>query len=363
MIDGAGFMSDPENTDPKTAKLEKVNGHHAKNLLATPIAPALAGADDGGKLPFDVDTALTAMVRLHAEVPGDGYTAPFLGTEREGNGIVIDDKGLILTIGYLIVEAMAISIGLGDGRMIPAEAVAYDYDSGFGLVRALEPLDLVPLQMGSSADVGVGDGILVAGHGGRDGVIGARVVGKREFAGYWEYMLDEAIFTAPAHPNWGGAALIGPNGKLLGVGSLYVEDATIDSSVEPGGRQKHNSGNMFVPIDLLPPIFEEMLRTGRTAASHRPWLGLFTAEVEGRVEVIGLADDGPAARSGLQLGDVIVKVNGQAIATMIALYRLTWSMGDAGVEIPMTILRETYAFELALKSEDRYSRLKFQRGY
>ncbi len=334
--------------------LEKVNGHHPKGLPMA-FAAALSSSVEAAKLPFDVDAALDAVVELHAEIPADGYTAPFLGTERDGNGVIIDDDGLILTIGYLIVEAMAISIRLDDGRMVPAEVVAYDYDSGFGLVRALEPLGLPSLAMGRSADLAVGNGVLVAGHGGRGGAVGARVVSKREFAGYWEYMLDEAIFTSPAHPNWGGTALIGQDGKLLGIGSLYVEDAA--------AGEESRSGNMFVPIDLLTPILAEMLREGRTAASHRPWMGLFTAEVEGGIEVIGLAQDGPAERAGLQLGDAIVKVNGEAIASMVDLYRKAWSTGTAGVDITMTVLRENYAFELTLKSEDRYSRLKFQRQF
>jgi len=332
--------------------LEKVNGHHAKDMLPATFAAALSSPSEAAKLPFDVERALAAVVRLHGEVPEDGYTAPFLGTEREGNGVVIDDNGLILTIGYLIVEAIAISISAADGRMIPGEVVAYDYDSGFGLVRALEPLGLPHLEIGSSDDLKVGNGVLVAGHGGHDGAIGARVVSKREFAGYWEYMLDEAIFTAPAHPNWGGTALIDQHGKLVGIGSLYVEDAVAEGE----GR----TGNMFVPIDLLAPIFAEMLSEGRTAGSYRPWMGLFTAEVEGHVEVIGLAQDGPAEQAGLQAGDVIVKVNSQPIATMIDLYRKALSSGKAGVDIPMTVLRDTYAFDLVVKSEDRYARLKFQ---
>ena len=338
--------------------LEKVNGHHPKGLPMA-FAAALSATEEAAMLPFDVDAALSAVVELHAEIPADGYTAPFLGTKREGNGVVIDDSGLILTIGYLIVEAMAISVKNAAGNMAPATVVAYDYNSGFGLVRALEPLALAPLAMGRSADLTVGSGVLVAGHGGRGGAAGARVVSKREFAGYWEYMLDEAIFTSPAHLNWSGTALIGPDGKLLGIGSLYVEDATPDTSEDEGGR----NGNMFVPIDLLTPILEEMLSEGRTAASYRPWMGLFTAEVEGGVEVIGLAQDGPAERSGLQLGDAIVKVNGLAIASMADLYRKAWCSGGAGVDIRMTILRDTYAFELTLKSEDRYARLKFQRQF
>lgn len=334
--------------------LEKVNGHKPKGLMPMAFATALSSPAAAAKLPFDIDAVLSAVVHLHAEVPADGYTAPLLGTERDGNGVIIDDNGLILTIGYLIVEAMAIAITCPDGRLVAAEVVAYDYDSGFGLVRALEPLHLPALEMGRSADLTVGQGVLIAGHGGSEGALGARVVSKREFAGYWEYMLDEAIFTSPAHPNWGGAALIGQDGRLMGIGSLYVEDAAPDP--------KSPSGNMFVPIDLLTPIFEEMMRDGRTAASYRPWMGLFTAEVEGQVQVIGLAQDGPAERSGLQAGDIIVKVNGEPIATMAHLYRKAWSTGKAGVDIPMTVLRDTYAFELILKSEDRYARLKLQRG-
>jgi len=332
--------------------LEKVNGHQPKGLLPTTFSEALTSSAEAEKLPFDVDAALSAVVQLHAEIPADGYTAPFLGTERDGNGVIIDDSGLILTIGYLIVEAMAIAVTAGDGRMVAAEVVAYDYDSGFGLVRALEPLGLPSLALGCSADLIVENSVLVAGHGGRDGAVAARVVSKREFAGYWEYMLDEAIFTSPAHSNWGGTALIGHDGKLLGIGSLYVEDATTD----PDGR----SGNMFVPIDLLTPILAEMLSEGRAAASYRPWMGMFTAEVEGQVQVIGLAQDGPAERAGLQAGDVIVKVNGKTITSIADLYRKAWSTGAAGVDIPMTALREIYAFELTLKSEDRYARLKLQ---
>ena len=302
--------------------LEKVNGHQPKGLLPMTFAAALTSSAEAAKLPFDVNAALSAVVQLHAEIPADGYTAPFLGTERDGNGVIIDDSGLILTIGYLIVEAMAIAVTAADGRVVAAEVVAYDYDSGFGLVRALEPLGLPSLALGRSADLIVGNSVLVAGHGGRDGAVAARVVSKREFAGYWEYM---------------------------------VEDATTDL----GGH----SGNMFVPIDLLTPIFAEMLSKGRTAASYRPWMGMFTTEVEGQVRVIGLAPEGPAEQAGLQADDVIVKVNGKTITGIADLYRKAWSTGTAGVDIPMTALRETYAFELTVKSEDRYARLKLQRRF
>ena len=329
--------------------LKKVNGHHAKDLLSKPFS-TLPGLEDVNEFPFDVERTLSAIVRLRTEVPVDGYTAPYLGTEREGNGIIIAANGLILTIGYLIVEAMSISVTAENGRTIPAEPVAYDYDSGFGLVRTSEGLDIIPLKFGSSASVNVGNGVLIAGSGGREAAVSARVVGKREFAGYWEYMLDEAIFTVPAHPYWGGAALISKSGNLLGVGSLYVEDATTG--------EENNKGNMFVPIDLLPPIFDELMSNGRTKASYRPWMGLFTAEVEGRIVIIGLANSGPAEGAGLQVGDIIVKVDGHTVSTIAELYRTAWAIGTAGAQIPMTLLRETYSFELAVKSEDRYGRLK-----
>jgi S1-C subfamily serine protease len=348
-------MSDLEKANLEKVNLEKVNGHRPTGLLPMAFAAALSSPAEASKLPFDVGAALSAVVQLHAEIPADGYTAPFLGTERDGNGVIIDDSGLILTIGYLIVEAMAIAVNAADGRMVAAEVVAYDYDSGFGLVRALEPLGRPALAMGRSADLAVGNGVLVAGHGGPEGAIGARVVSKREFAGYWEYMLDEAIFTAPPHPNWGGAALIGVDGKLLGVGSLYVEDAKPD----PNGA----NGNMFVPIDLLPPIFAELLSEGRASGSYRPWLGVFATDVQGRVEVVGVAQEGPAARSGMQPGDVIVKVGGQTVAGIADMYRKMWALGPAGVDVPMTILRDTYAFDLKVRSEDRHERLKYQRSY
>lgn len=345
-------MSDDSHDDEDDDK-PKINGHRPKGLLPLVLSSSLSSPREGGDLPFDVDSALSAVMRLHAEVPTDAYTAPMLGTEREGNGIVIDDDGLVLTIGYLIVEAMAISLEDADGRMVPAELVAYDFDTGFGLVRAMQPLGRPPLRFGDSAALNVNTPVLVAGSGGRDATIGAMVVSKREFAGYWEYMLDEAIFTAPPHANWGGTALIGQDGTLLGVGSLYVEDAR----AEP----KTMAGNMFVPIDLLKPILADLLADGRTVASARPWLGLFTAESEGSVQVIAVADGAPADNAGLKPGDIIVKVGNTVVSTMPQMYRAMWQTGPAGCIVPLTILRGSIALTIDVASEDRYKRLKFQR--
>ncbi len=334
----------------------RINGHRPKGLLPLALSAALSASPAAAdEFDFDIDEVLSAVVRLHSEIPADAYTAPILGTEREGHGIVIDDSGLVLTIGYLVMEAMAVSLQTTGGEPVPAEVVAYDYDSGFGLVRAMRPLNAEPMEIGTSADLAINEPVLVAGYGGRAQTIGALVVSKREFAGYWEYLLDEAIFTSPPHPNWGGAALIGKDGTLRGVGSLYVEDARAGSGTLPG--------NMFVPIDLLRPIFADLLTQGRASTRPRPWLGMFTAENEGRLEVVAVAPDGPAALSGIKPGDVVVKIGDGVVADMAGMYRLIWAIGPAGAKIPITLLRGNIALTLDVASEDRYQRLKLQRRY
>src|SRR4249920_294523 len=219
---------------------------------------------------FDLEAALDSMVLLRAEVPEDAFTAGILGTERIGNGVVIRDDGLVLTIGYLITEATTIWLNTNAGKAVAAHPLAYDQPSGFGLVQPLGTLGAPALPRGSTASCRVGEEVVVAGHGGRKHALKARLIAKREFAGYWEYVLDEALFTAPAHPHWSGAALISGDGRLLGIGSLMVQE-------EMGGRSVQ--GNMMVPIDLLEPILEELLKFGRARRAARPWLGLYATEV------------------------------------------------------------------------------------
>jgi S1-C subfamily serine protease len=330
---------------------ERLNGHRASGLLHL-LHPALRSAPrpDPDDLGFDLDEALNAIPALRAEIPADAYTSQLLGTEREGSGILIDDQGLILTIGYLVVEATAVSLTTLDGRTIPASVVAYDYDSGFGLVRAGEPLPVVPLERGRSAELDVGAPVIIATQGGRAQAISGNVVSKREFAGYWEYLLDEAIFTSPPHPNWGGAALLGVDGRLYGVGSLYVEEAL--------GSQNPLPGNMFVPIDLLEPILADLMTVGRADRASRPWLGMFTTEAQGHMLVAGVAPGGPADRAGIRAGDVLVSVEGRLVAGMGEMYRLIWGAGDAGAEIKLGFMRDGDSFDLVVRSGDRYSYLK-----
>lgn len=297
---------------------------------------------------FDLERALSSVVGLHSIVPADAFTAETLGTERAGNGVVIDD-GLVLTIGYLITEAETVWIHLGDGRVVQGHALGFDQESGFGLVQALGDLDAPALPIGSSATVDIGERVVVAGVGGRARSVAARIAARQEFAGYWEYLLDEAIFTFPSHPNWGGTAVISSSGELIGIGSLQLERSR-------GGKNEHL--NMIVPIDLLRPVIDDLRKIGRASGPPRPWLGLYSTEVEDTIVAVGIAEKGPAAQAGLKDGDVIVAVGGKKITTLSIFYKQVWSLGTAGVEVPLTIAREGHTFDITLTSIDRYKLLK-----
>ncbi|HTL26728.1 MAG TPA: S1C family serine protease [Burkholderiales bacterium] len=301
------------------------------------------------ELAFDLDAALESIVLLRAEIPDDAFTASILGTERVGNGIVIGPNGLVLTIGYLITEASAVWLTTNKGTLVAGDPLAYDQPTGFGLVQPLGRLGVPHLERGSAAACKAGDKVVVAGHGGRAHALQASVLAKREFAGYWEYVLDEAIFTLPAHPQWGGAALIGADGRLLGVGSLLVEEKMQGETAQ---------GNMIVPVDLLDPILDNLLRTGSTGRSPRPWLGMYTTEVEHHLVVAGLAERGPGAVAGLQIGDMVLEVAGHPVSGLAGLFRSIWQLGDAGVDVPLVVTRKGEKLRFTVHSRDRADFLK-----
>ena len=301
-------------------------------------------------LGFDLDAMLSSLVSVRSLVPDDALTAPVLGTERSGNGVVIGDRGLVLTIGYLVTEAQTLWITDRRGAAVPGHVLGYDQESGFGLVQALQPLPAPAIELGVSAECDVGDPVLVAGHGGADAIITGRIIAKREFAGYWEYVLDEALFTAPAHPNWGGAALVGPDGRLLGVGSLLVQ--TVSSSGEQSGA------NMIVPIDLLKPILEDMKAYGRPNRPARPWLGFLVQDVGDHLVVASVYDGCPADQAGVEVGDLVVEVAGEPVDGLAELFRKVWGIGPAGSAIPLTIVRDGEPRPVVLESIDRDARLK-----
>jgi S1-C subfamily serine protease len=298
---------------------------------------------------FDLDNALLAIVGLQATIPEDAFTAATLQTERAGSGVIIRESGLILTIGYLITEAESIWLSTADGRAVPGHALAYDQETGFGLVQALGRLELPALELGRSSALAPGDRVIVAG-GGRRQSVRATVIGRQEFAGYWEYLLNDAIFTGPAHPFWGGTGLIGSDGRLLGIGSLRVQQVT--------ERGMPRDINMMVPIDILKPILDDLVAFGRRRTPARPWLGMSSEESEGRITVRGVADNGPAATAGMREGDVIWAVRDQSVTSLADFYRKVWASGHAGAEIPIEVVRDSRTLWVRVKSADRASFLK-----
>jgi len=297
---------------------------------------------------FDLDAALDAVVQLRSGIPEDAFTAPLLGTERGGNGVVIRE-GLVLTIGYLITEASTIWLTTNKGVVAGAFPIAYDQATGFGLVQPLGKLGVRPIEIGSASACRVGENVVLAGHGGRAHALKATVFAKREFAGYWEYVLDEAVFTAPAHPQWGGAALISADGKLAGIGSLLVQE-----KIDAGTLQ----GNMIVPIDLLGPILDDMLKRGRPDRPPRAWLGLYVAEAGKHLAVAGLAPGGPAERAGVQSGDLVLEIGGAKPASLADFFRRIWKLGSAGAVVPLKVSRDGSTSEVRIISGDRNDFLK-----
>jgi S1-C subfamily serine protease len=302
---------------------------------------------------YELDDVLGAMVGIRALVPPDAFTAEVLGTERVGHGALIRKDGIVLTIGYLITEAETIWLSLSGGRTVPGHVLGYDQDTGFGLVQALAHLDVPALVMGRSSEAEVGMRVVVAGAGGRSRSVAARIIAKQEYAGYWEYVLDEAIYTAPAHPFWGGTALIGPTGELLGIGSLQIQAANSTRQ-----SRQADDANMIVPIDLLKPIFNDLATIGRPSRPPRPWLGLYATETDGGVAILGVASRGPARKADLRERDVVLAVAGTPVNDLAGLFRRVWALGEAGVAVPLTISREGRTFQVSVQSIDRRRLLK-----
>ncbi|MBT4932522.1 MAG: serine protease [Rhodospirillaceae bacterium] len=298
--------------------------------------------------PFD--SALSAVVGVYANIPEDARTADSLGVQRQGSGVLIDNDGLVLTIGYLILEADEIAVVGPEGNQIEADPVAYDHTTGFGLIRAREPVGATALKIGSSKNLGDGTPVLAVSFGGPDAIVAAQVVSRRSFAGYWEYLLEKAIFTIPPHHEFGGAALIDRKGELVGIGSLMVNDAVVgDHPV---------IGNMFVPIDSLKPILADLLTSGRRKPPVPPWLGLNTDEARGRVYITRLSEGGPAEQAGLKQGDIIIGVGGKRIGTMIEFFRKVRIQGNAGSPVQLDVLpvasTDLTIKKINVKSIDRY---------
>jgi len=271
-------------------------------------------------------------------------SAGLLGTERTGHGVRIRSDGLIATIGYIIHDAEDVWITSKDGMTVPGFVVGYDYESGFGLVKTAMPLQGPAMPLGAAADLEVGERVYVAGSG-ESGMIEASVIAKQEFAGRWEYLLDEAIFTAPHHNSWSGAALINKEGQLCGLGSLVIQGFRV--------RGLTTTVNMFVPIELLKPIIDEVCEHGRRLSPPRPWLGMLVNDEQDQLMVVGVYRNCPADKAGLKPGDIILRIDDEPVEGLANMFRRIWSLGDAGVEIPISVLRDSKELDTVVRSADR----------
>jgi S1-C subfamily serine protease len=298
----------------------------------------------------EAEEMLAAVVRVRMKALANARSNTTLGSSREGTGVVIDERGHVVTIGYIVVEADSIELTTQDERTVPATLIGYDHASGFGLLRAGAPLGLRPMPMGQAADVAAREPVMVLPAGGREAASLAYVVSKRKFAASWEYLLETAIFTAPATSQWAGAALVSREGKLVGIGSLYVRETLEGGSQVPG--------NMFVPIDLLKPILADLIEKGRRSGPARPWLGLATEELQGHLLVTRVSPEGPADKAGVRNGDIVVGVGVDPVKTHEELYRRVWGLGAAGVDVPLKILQGADVRELRLRSIDRFQYFK-----
>ena len=324
------------------------SGTHA---FAQDQAPQDKPAQDQKASPL-TEELLSAVVRIKTYINPDGRTIDNLGAERDGSGIVIDDDGLILTIGYLMVEAHTAEAITNDGRRIPATVIGYDNDTGFGLLKAVAPLKVRSMPFGKSADLTVGEPVLAASFGGRDGIAPAFVVSRREFAGSWEYLIDGAIYTAPAHSHWSGAALINRDGKLVGVGSLIIGDAPGNGGGTPG--------NMYVPTDLLMPILADLIANGSGGGNPKPWIGITTQPSREGLLVSRVTPNSPAEKAGLRRGDLITNVAGDAPKTLPDFYRKLWSIGDAGATVPLDVERDGQRQHINVQSINRMDHLRLK---
>jgi len=332
----------------------------ASLLLATFLSPTVFAADNEAAdsksstdskssaqaLPPDAEKFFQSIYKVKTRAVPNARSSATLGQEREGTAVAIGDDGLLVTIGYLIVEADEVSLVDQQGKSIPARVVAYDHATGLGLVRAVTPLKTPPLPLGESGKLATREPVMIVNHAGVDDVTLAYVVSTRPFTGNWEYLLDTAIFTSPPTMNWSGAALVSRDFKLVGVGSLIVREAS--ASGEAG-----LPGNMFVPIDMLKPILPDLIRTGRRAGPARPWLGVAADEVQGRLMVSRVSPDGPGDQAGIKAGDIILGVGGDGVRTQAEFYRKVWGRGAAGADIPLRLLQGLDVKEIDVHSIDR----------
>lgn len=298
---------------------------------------------------LDLDTVLAPVVALEARIPEDARSADTLGTVRGGTGIVIDGTGLVVTVGYLILDASTVEVlpeGLG-GPRVAGQVIAWDHATGLGLVRAPALAGTRPMPLGESGRIGADDAVIAVSWTRAEGLLPALVVDRREYAGYWEYLLEDALYVSPIHPAFPGAALVGLDGRLLGIGAF----AHVDE-----GEEQDIAGTVYIPVDTLKSVLAELLLDGRSG-HRRPWIGLYCEEVDGTLRVMRVPDDGPAARVGIRPGDGVVEVDGRPVASLAALYRALWSAIGPGETVSLTLERDGAPYTARVEAIDRHELL------
>ncbi|NIM28292.1 MAG: PDZ domain-containing protein [Gammaproteobacteria bacterium] len=309
---------------------------------------AAALATNASAAPLALDEVLAPVVALEARIPDNARSAATLGTVRGGTGVVIDATGLVLTIGYLILEAASVEIlpdGLA-GERVPADVVAWDQITGLGLVRARRALAIEPMPLAASATLAAGDAAIAVSWERTNGMLPALVVARRPYAGFWEYMIEDAIYVSPSHPGFPGAALITLDGKLAGIGGFAVADVEDEYAV---------SGSVFIPIDALDAVLADLLLSGRSSQA-RGWLGLYCEEVQGTLQVRRVPADGPALRAGVQPGDRVKALAGSPVSTLPDFYRRLWATTRPGDRVAIELQRGTESFTVEIEAMDRYQR-------
>ena len=323
--------------------------HSSIASSATPPIPSAQTVVDA------LARANAAVVEVKVRAASDARSAATLGRVRNGSGGVIGPDGLILTIGYLVLEAESVQVVTQDGKTLPARTVAYDLATGFGLIQPLVPMrGVAAVPLGSQRDMGVGEPMMAATGGAEGDVHMTQLVSKRAFSGYWEYHIESALFTSPPIGNHSGAPVFNLKGELMGIGSLFVMDTQGDGQRSPG--------NMFVPVDLLKPILRELQQKGGSAASRRPWLGLTSSEQGGRITIVRVNPESPALAGGLRPGDVVLEVDGEKVTTLEAFYKKLWQRAKPDDEVKLTVLQGAEIKAISIKAVDRMSTLKQPSG-
>jgi len=284
-----------------------------------------------------------SIVSVRSIVPSEARTAASLGVEREGNGVAIDEKH-ILTIGYIVIESESIEIGLPDGRRLPAKLVGYDHTTGFGIIKSIVPLKMPSLKLGDSDNIDSEQDLLILPSPNRGAGSIVRSVSRRPFTGWWEYFVENPIYTTPSNGLWAGAPILNNNGEILGIGSLFVSESV------PG---IFSPGNMSVPINLLKPILEDLISSGRRKSKIQPYLGISSDDSNNQIIVTRISDGGPAFQAGIRPQDIIVTINGSQVSDLKSFYQKLWKSGEAGITIELSVLRRGTIMNFSVKTVDR----------